>query len=33
MTNRLKYGANNEQELAKDSKRLWNLEALQRRLI
>lgn len=33
MTNRLKYGANNEQELAKDKKRLWNLEALQRRFV
>ena len=32
MTNRLKFGANNEQELTKDKKRLWNLEALQRRL-
>lgn len=33
MTNRLKYGGNNDQELAKDKKRLWNLEALQRRFV
>lgn len=33
MTNRLKFGGNNEQELVKDKKRLWNLEALQRRFV
>lgn len=34
MTNRLKYGADSsEQELVKDKKRLWNLEALQRRFV
>lgn len=33
MTNRLKFGEHAEQELAKDKKRLWNLEALQRRML
>ena len=32
MTNRLKFG-DSEQELVKDKKRLWNLEALQRRML
>jgi len=33
LTNRLKFGEHAEQELAKDKKRLWNLEALQRRML
>jgi putative methyltransferase len=33
MTNRLKFGELADQEMAKDTKRLWNLEALQRRML
>lgn len=33
MTNRLKFGEHVEQELAKDTKRLWKLEGLQRRML
>lgn len=33
MTNRYKFGEHVDQELAKDTKRLWNLEALQRRMV
>lgn len=33
MTNRLKFGEYADQELTKDTKRLWNLEALQRRMV
>lgn len=33
MTNRLKFGEHAEQELTKDKKRLWNLEALQRKML
>lgn len=33
MTNRLKFGEMAEQELAKDTKRLWKLEGLQRRML
>lgn len=33
MTNRMKFGEHADQEMAKDKKRLWNLEALQRRML